>query len=34
MLTTSISNFRKDIKKYINIVSEDYETLIINQGKH
>jgi len=33
MLTTTISDFRKDIKKYINTVSEDYETLIINRGK-
>jgi antitoxin YefM len=33
MLTTTISDFRKDIKKYINIVSEDFETLIINRGK-
>lgn len=30
MLTTTISDFRKDIKKYINTVSEDFETLIIN----
>lgn len=33
MLTTTISDFRKDIKKYIDIVSEDFETLIINRGK-
>jgi antitoxin YefM len=33
MITTTISDFRKDIKKYINTVSEDYETLIINRGK-
>jgi antitoxin YefM len=33
MLTTTISDFRKDIKKYINFVSEDFETLIINRGK-
>lgn len=33
MLTTTISEFRKDIKKYIDTVSEDYETLIINRGK-
>ena len=33
MLTTTISDFRKDIKKYIDTVSEDYETLIINRGK-
>ncbi len=33
MLTTTISDFRKDIKKYINTVSDDFETLIINRGK-
>jgi antitoxin YefM len=33
MLTTTISEFRKDIKKYINTVSDDFETLIINRGK-
>ena len=33
MLTTTITDFRKDIKKYLNRVSEDFETLIINRGK-
>jgi antitoxin YefM len=33
MLTTTISNFRKDIKKYLDIVTENFETLIINRGK-
>ena len=33
MITTTISDFRKDIKKYIDTVSEDFETLIINRGK-
>jgi len=33
MLTTSISNFRKDIKKYIDNVIDNFETLIINRGK-
>jgi len=32
-MTTSISNFRKDIKKYLDSVSENFETLIINRGK-
>ena len=32
-MTTSISNFRKDIKKYLDNVSENFETLIINRGK-
>ena len=33
MLTTSISDFRKDIKKYLDHVTENFETLIINRGK-
>ena len=33
MLTTSISDFRKDIKKYLDQVAKDFETLIINRGK-
>tara|TARA_R110002072_G_scaffold235548_3_gene393176 strand:+ start:1248 stop:1538 length:291 start_codon:yes stop_codon:yes gene_type:complete len=33
MLTTSISEFRKDIKNYLNKVTKDFETLIINRGK-
>lgn len=33
MLTTSISDFRKDIKKYLDLVTENFETLIINRGK-
>jgi antitoxin YefM len=33
MLTTSISDFRKDIKRYFDKVSENFETLIINRGK-
>jgi len=33
MLTTSISDFRKDIKKYLDEVTQNYETLIINRGK-
>lgn len=33
MLTTTISDFRKDIKKYLDKVSENFETLIINRGK-
>ncbi|WP_320019480.1 type II toxin-antitoxin system Phd/YefM family antitoxin [Labilibaculum manganireducens] len=32
MLTTTISNFRKDIKKYFNQVNDNHETLIINRG--
>ena len=33
MQTTTISYFRKDIKKYIDAVINDFETLIINRGK-
>ena len=34
MITTTISDFRKDIKKYFDDVSENFETLIINRGKY
>jgi antitoxin YefM len=33
MLTTTISDFRKDIKRYFDRVAENFETLIINRGK-
>ena len=33
MITTNISDFRKDLKKYLNKVTENFETLIINRGK-
>lgn len=33
MITTSISDFRKDIKSYLNKVTQNFETLIINRGK-
>jgi antitoxin YefM len=33
MLTTTISDFRKDIKRYFDKVTENFETLIINRGK-
>jgi len=33
MLTTSISDFRRDIKSYLDKVTENFETLIINRGK-
>ena len=33
MLTTTISDFRKDIKQYFDRVTENFETLIINRGK-
>lgn len=34
MITTTISDFRKDIKDYLNKVTENFETLIINRGKN
>lgn len=33
MITTTISSFRKDIKKYLDNVTRNFETLIINRGK-
>lgn len=33
MLSTSISDFRKNIKQYLDSVTENFETLIINRGK-
>jgi antitoxin YefM len=33
MLTTTISDFRKDMKRYLDRVTENFETLIINRGK-
>jgi antitoxin YefM len=33
MLTATISDFRKDIKKYLDRVTKNFETLIINRGK-
>lgn len=33
MLTTTLSEFRKDIKRYFDNVTQNVETLIINRGK-
>lgn len=33
ILTTTLSDFRKDIKRYLDNVTKDFETLIINRGK-
>ncbi len=33
MIVTSISDFRKDLKNYLNKVTQNLETLIINRGK-
>jgi len=33
MQTTTISDFRKDIKKYLDAVTKNFETLIINRGR-
>ena len=34
MLTTTISEFRKNISKYIDEVIKNFDTLIINRGKN
>jgi len=33
MQTATITDFRKNIKKYFDLVINDFETLIINRGK-
>lgn len=33
MLTATISDFRKDIKNYLDRVTQNFETLIISRGK-
>jgi antitoxin YefM len=33
MLTTTLSDFRKDIKRYFDSVTQNFETLLINRGK-
>ena len=33
MLTTTLSDFRKNIKDYLDKVTQSFETLIINRGK-
>lgn len=33
MLTTTFSDFRKDMKKYFDRVSQNFEILLINRGK-
>ena len=33
MLTATITDFRKDIRRYLDRVTENFETLIINRGK-
>ena len=33
MITATISDFRKDIKTYLDRVTQNFETLIINRGK-
>ena len=34
MLTTTLSDFRKDTKRYFDSVTQNFETLIINRGKN
>lgn len=33
MITASVSDFRKDLKNYLDSVTENFETLIINRGQ-
>jgi antitoxin YefM len=33
MLTATITDFRRDIKRYLDRVTETFETFIINRGK-
>ena len=33
MIIASVSDFRKDVKSYLDRVSKNFETLIINRGK-
>ena len=33
MQITTVSDFRKDIKTYLDRVAKNFETLIINRGK-
>jgi antitoxin YefM len=33
MITTTLSDFRKDIKNYFDRVTQNFETVIINRGK-
>ncbi len=33
MQTTNMSEFRKYLKKFLNIVTDDHETVIINRGE-
>ncbi len=33
MLIASVSDFRKDLKSYLDKVAKNFETLIINRGK-
>ncbi len=34
MLTTTLSDFRNNMKSYFNKIEQDLETLIINRGKN
>lgn len=33
MLSTTLSDFRKDLKRYVDEVAQNFETLFINRGK-
>jgi antitoxin YefM len=34
MLTTTISSFRREMKQYLDSVTQNFETLIINRGEN
>ncbi len=34
MITATISDFRKNIKTYLDRVTDNFETLIVNRGKN
>lgn len=33
MISTTLSHFRKDLKAYLDKVTQNWETLVINRGK-
>ena len=33
MLSANVTDFRKEMKRYLDLVTEDFETLIINRGR-
>ncbi len=33
MISTTLSDFRKDMKRYFDRITDNFETLVINRGK-